>query len=379
MTDRYPKSLEETLLAFAQLLRFRGSILGPGDVAGAIEALSAVDLTDKEDFRLALRSNFSYSRRGQEIFDRCFEWYFSGGSLNANPGLDQSKVHRESLPQPKEGLSLLSWNRGKDLAGESGQMSYSPLETVLKKDFGGVDEGEMRRLEPVVKALVRRLATRVSRRKIPSRRGRRPDLRRSLRRSLGSGGELFQLLYKERRLEKTHLVFVLDVSGSMELYSRFLFHLAYLFATCRVAGRVETFAFSTELYRLTGALRRRGIRQALRELRLSMPRRRGGTRIGFCLRSLLDRHGEYLGPKTTVAILSDGWDTGELDVLRDAMSKLRRSAKRILWLNPLAGSAGYEPTVAGMKVVLPYVDVFAPAHNLESLRELDRYLGVARR
>ena len=379
MTDPCPGSLTETLLAFAQLLRSRGSILGPGDVAGGIEALSAVDLTDKEDFRLALRSNFSYSRRGQEIFDPCFEWYFSGGSLNADPGLDQSKVHRDPLPQPKEGLSLLSWNKGKDREGESGKMSYSPLEAVLQKDFGRVDEEEMRRLEPVVKGLVRRLATRISRRKIPGRRGRIPDLRRSLRRSLGSGGELFQLLYKERRLDKTHVVFVLDVSGSMELYGRFLFHLAYLFATCGVPGRVETFAFSTELYRLTGALRRRGVRQALRELRLSMPRRSGGTRIGFCLKSLLDRHEEYLGPKTTVLILSDGWDTGELDVLRDAMSELRQRAKRILWLNPLAGSPGYEPSAAGMEVVLPYLDVLAPAHNLESLRDLDRYLGVTRR
>ena len=257
-------------------------------------------------------------------------------------------------------------------------MSYSPLETLLKKDFGQVDEEEMRRLEPLVKSLVRRLATRISRRRMASPRGRVPNLRRSLRRNLGSGGELFQLLYKQRRREKANLVLVVDVSGSMELYGRFLFHLAYLFTTCGKRGRVETFAFSTELYRLSGVLRRRGVRQALRELRLSLPRR-GGTRIGSCLETLLDRHRECLGPKTTVVILSDGWDTGELDVLRKAMAGLKQRTDRILWLNPLAGSPGYEPSAAGMKIVLPFLDVFAPAHNLESLRELDRYLAVTRR
>ena len=116
-------------------------------------------------------------------------------------------------------------------------MSYSPLETLLKKDFGQVDEEEMRRLEPLLKSLVRRLATRLSRRRMASRQGRVPNLRRSLRRNLGSGGELFQLLYKQRRREKADLVLVLDVSGSMELYGRFLFHLAYLFSTSGRRGR----------------------------------------------------------------------------------------------------------------------------------------------
>ncbi len=381
MLDPYSGTLEEILLGFARLLRSQGLILGPGDVAGGIEALSVVDLTDREDFRLALRSAFSKSQPGQEIFDRCFQWYFRGGLLDSGPGSDQFQepVFREPPPQSKQGLSLLSWNRGRDPERETGLLSYSPLEALLQKDFGRLDEDEMRRLEPVIRALMRRLATRVSRRRMPNRQGRKPDLRRSLRRNLGSGGELLDLLYKRRRQEKIRLLLVLDVSGSMELYSRFLFHFAYLFATCEIRGSVETFAFSTELYRLTGALRSRGVRQVLREVQLSMPGRHAGTRIGFCLKSLLDRHKECLDPKTVIVILSDGWDTGELDVLREAMSGLKRSAERILWLNPLAGSPGYEPTASGMKAVLPYLDVFAPLHNLESLQELDRYLAVRQR
>ncbi len=381
MTDPSSGTLEESLLGFARLLRYQGFVLGAGDVAGGVEALSAVDPTDKEDFRLALRSAFCKSQWGQEIFDRCFKWYFRGGPLDSGPGSDPSQepVPKEPLPPAKQGLSLLSWNRERDIEGESELLSYSPHEALLQKDFGRLDEDEMRRLEPLVKALVRRLATRVSRRRMPDRRGRIPDLRRSLRRNLGSGGELLHLLYKRRRLEKIRLALVLDVSGSMELYSRFLFNFAYLFTTCGIRGRVETFAFSTELYRLTGALRYRGVRQALREIQGSMPRRHGGTRIGFCLKSLLDRHKECLDPKTVIIILSDGWDTGELDVLREAMSGLKQSVKRIVWLNPLAGSPGYEPSVAGMKAVLPYLDVFAPAHNLESLQELERYLTARQR
>ncbi len=381
MIDPCSGTLEDNLLSFARLLRSQGFTLGPGDVAGGIEALSAVDLTDKEDFRLALRSAFSKSQRGQEIFDQCFKWYFRGGPLDSGADSDhfQEPVSNEPLLQPNQGLSLLSWNRGRDPDGETELLSYSPLEALLQKDFGRFDEEEMRLLEPAVKSLVRRIATRVSRRSKPKRRGRIPDLRRSLRRNFGSGGELLHLLYKRRRLKKMNLVLVLDVSGSMELYSRFLFHFAYLLATSGIRGKVETFAFSTELYRLTGALRNRGVREALREVQVSMPGRHGGTRIGFCLKSLLDRHRESLDPKTAIVILSDGWDTGELDVLREAMSGLKRSAGQILWLNPLAGSPGYEPTASGMKTVLPYLDVFVPLHNLQSLQELERYLAVRQR
>ena len=376
-----PGTLEENLLSFARRLRSSGLLLGPGDVAGGIEALASVDLTDREDFRLALRATFSHGRRELEIFDRCFEWTFRNGLLNPRRRLDADRSHTpgEGLPEPKEGFSLVSWDRSEEVVGESRLMSYSPAEAVYKKGFGRFDEKEMRRLKPVVRALARTLATRVSRRKSQSRRGELLDLRRSLRRNLGSGGELFRLLHKKRRREKTELLLILDVSGSMEFYSRFLLHFVYLLTSSPSPGRIEVFAFSTELYRLTGALRNRGIRDVLKQVQLSMPGRHGGTRIGSCLESLFERFGGYVTAKTTVVVLSDGWDTGNLDVLQRTMFRLKQRARNILWLNPLAGNPGYEPSTAGMKIVLPYVDVFAPAHNLESLRDLGRYLAARKR
>jgi uncharacterized protein with von Willebrand factor type A (vWA) domain len=198
------------------------------------------------------------------------------------------------------------------------------------------------------------------------------DLRRSMRANL-MRGEIIELRRRERRRRKVRLVLLCDVSGSMDLYSRFL--LQFLFALQNVFGRVETFTFATRLTRVTDHLRGASYRHALKRL-ADVRDFSGGTRIGDSLAEFNRSWGHLVNRRTIVIVLSDGWDTGEPDVLAAEMLAIKRKAGRMIWLNPLLGNPSYEPLTRGMAAALPLVDRFAAAHNLASLRDLAGHLTL---
>src|SRR5206468_1337633 len=172
-------------------------------------------------------------------------------------------------------------------------------------------------------------------------------------------------------LRRTKLVALCDVSGSMDLYSRFL--LQFLYALQHAFARVETFAFSTRLVRITGALTRDEYRSALDALKRTETGWSGGTRIGESVAAFVAGWPRLIDRRSVVIVLSDGWDTGEPEVLAHAMRSIQRRAGRVVWLNPLLGSPSYKPLTLGMQAALPHVDVFAPVHNLASLEALGRF------
>jgi uncharacterized protein with von Willebrand factor type A (vWA) domain len=198
------------------------------------------------------------------------------------------------------------------------------------------------------------------------------DLRRTLRRSMQSGGEPIELWRRDRKPRKTRIVALCDVSGSMDLYSRFL--LQFLYALQGSVARVESFVFSTSLRRTTEALREHSFGHALKALSAEAHDWSGGTRIGECLATFNADFERLLDGRTVFVILSDGWDTGDPALLSEAMETIRGRCRRLIWLNPLLGSPGYEPLTEGMLAALPHVSVFASAHNLASLRALERHL-----
>jgi uncharacterized protein with von Willebrand factor type A (vWA) domain len=201
----------------------------------------------------------------------------------------------------------------------------------------------------------------------------RVDLRRSIRRSIMHGGEPIALAYKGRKLRKNRLVIFLDISGSMNLYSLFLVRFAY--ALQARFQRVRTFLFSTNVVEISDLLHTRNLSEALRRLSQRAAGWSGGTRIGESLLQFNQLYGRKLLSRDTVfLILSDGWDTGEPELLVAQLRTARHCVQKILWLNPLLGLRDYQPVTRGMAAALPYVDVFAPAHNLESLLALERYL-----
>ena len=224
-------------------------------------------------------------------------------------------------------------------------------------------------MERLLTQVVRRLATRRTRKLVPSQRGPVVDLRRSFRRSLVRGGELIDLARRERAVELPHLVVLCDTSGSMDPYSRFL--LTFVLSLGKVARRTETFAFNTSLTRLTPWITAGNVAATLRRFARNVEDWSGGTRIGKCLADFAENHlRRTVSADTSILIFSDGLDRGGTDELETALLAIRRRARRVIWLNPLMGDPRYRPEARGMKTALPYIDDLVPAHNLESLEAL---------
>jgi len=201
------------------------------------------------------------------------------------------------------------------------------------------------------------------------------DMRRTMRRNLKYGGTVIELARKQPKIKKTRLILLCDVSRSMDVYSRFL--LQFVYALQRVLGRVESFVFSTQLTRVTSYFRTSDIFVAVERVSKEVPDWSGGTQIGRSLETFNERFASTLvDGRTIVIILSDGLDTGDREPIGRAVQALQQRARRVIWLNPLLGNPGYEPLARGMISALPYVDVFAPAHNLASLQNLGKHLEL---
>ena len=376
-------ALSANVVGFSRHLRNCGVTVGPAEAAQALAALSYVDVGDEEQFRFALRVCLAKSVKEQQLFDATFEAYWRvwdrAGELNRpTPDPDAgNKARATALPVQLTLREWLNTGAGTDPEEEEETAGYSPMEVLTHRDFAGLQPDELDDMERVVEELARALARRLSRRRRLGRRG--PiDIRRTLRRNLRRGGELMDLAFRSRRQQKLKLVVLCDVSRSMDLYSRFLLQFLYAFASAY--RRLEVFGFSTSIRRLTTTLRAGEWRRVLDGLSRDMPEWSGGTRIGASFADFAENWSESLvDRRTAVIILSDGWDTGDAEVLERAMARIRRRAFAVLWLNPLMGNPDFRPETEGMRAALPYLDLLAPAHNAAALRDLAASLGRLQR
>ena len=382
-----PRDLMTATLRFGQVLRAAGLGVTVSEVMDAVRALEAVDLMDRAEVYLALRAVLRARVEETPAFDRCFEafWRFHAEEGQGLEGLvaatPTAKPEDEELPgsmsvatqDTQAQLALEAWEEDGADEGEPLEVpGVSDRDVLMDQDFSTFPAEDLDEVARLTVLIARRLARRVSRRRRPTRRAGVMDFRRTMRANMMKS-EIIELRRRERRRRKVRLVLLCDVSGSMDLYSRFL--LQFLYALQNVFGRVETFTFATRLTRVTELLKGPSYRLALRRL-TDVRDFSGGTRIGESLqefnrswRRLVDRH-------TIVLVLSDGWDTGEPDLLASEMLTLKRLAGRVVWLNPLLGNPSYEPLTRGMAAALPLVDHFAAAHNLASLRDLASHLTL---
>lgn len=377
--DRGPSDLVLNLLRFCRALRHRGVPVTPAEAVDAARALSAIDVTSQRELYLGLRAVLVGRVEDYPLYDELFttHWRDAGAADPAStpPGL-RAEGPRQALPPGRQSAAALALDRwGGAAAGDEepvGVPVVGDQESLAEKDFSTFGAQELDEITRVATRLARRLASRPSRRWRPVRRGGRVHPRRTARQAFRTGGEVVELSHRRRKLRKTKLVLLCDVSGSMDLYSRFL--LQFLFALQNRFSRVETFVFSTRLDRVTEQLRGGSYRQALHRLSREVHGWSGGTRIGESLAAFVDGWPRLVDRRTVVVVLSDGWDTGEPAVLAGALGAIHRRAGKLIWLNPLLGSPEYQPLTRGMQAALPHVDVFAPAHNLASLRGLVRHL-----
>jgi len=364
------------LAGFARLLHDAGLQAGPRRLTDAARALALVDLTREDDFRETLRTSFVARREENPLFDAAFDIYWAP----PDPRITTGDVvgRRRSLPLAPERaqawLQVLGANRTVQREQETPATSsgYSSEELLRRKDFEQMTYEESEQVRRLLQQAPWRIAERRTRRLRPSTRGP-VDLRRTARDSIRSSGELVRLLHRRPRLRRRTLVLLCDVSGSMERYTRPL--LIFCHAIARRED-VETFVFSTRLTRITRLLRRRDLDRALEDVSRQVHDISGGTRIGEAIYEFNRRWARrVLGHGAIVIVVSDGWDRGDPALLRHELARLRRTAHRLIWLNPLKGTAGYEPITRGMAAALPLVDDFLAAHNVEALDELGRLLG----
>jgi uncharacterized protein with von Willebrand factor type A (vWA) domain len=377
------RDLASATIRFGALLRAHGLPVTLVQITTAVRTLEHVDLGDREELQLAMRAVFVTRPEELVTFDRCFEafWQATLAPEQGLPGLLAPPVPDLAPPatlrntsQKRETLDLDAWGDEPDAdSGEPlGVPGLSDREAVVAQDFSTFSPDQLDEVYRLTLQIARRLARRLSRRRRPMARRGRVDLRRTLRANL-SRGDLIELKYRRRKLRKARLVLLCDVSGSMDLYSRFL--LQFLFAMQNVFKRVETFTFSTRLTRVSEHLRGRSYRQVLRRLR-EVQDWSAGTRIGESIAQFNREWSHMVDRYTIVIVLSDGWDTGEPELLARELLRIKRRAGRLIWLNPLLGNAAYEPLTRGMAAALPLLDHFAAAHNLAALRELAHHLTL---
>lgn len=362
------------LVLFARELRRLGVAVGMKEEIDGVEALTLIDLLDREEVEIGLRSAFRIRPDDRAQFDALFaEWWVGKGVprklIETDKPAQPSSTARESSGSRESRDPVLQDAGTEELRSGEGNPGYSDRVLLRRKPFDEYDGDDLKAMIVLMRRLKLRLATRRSRRLVATRGRGVVDLRRSLRRATETGGDLVRLAWRKRPVEEPRLVLLCDTSGSMDSYTRFL--LSFVLSLTRVTRKAEAFAFNTELTRLTELLSGGDVLRILGRLAERVPDWSGGTRIGGCLADFVGRFQRTLvDTRTVVIILSDGLDCGEPEELARAMRSIQRAARRVIWLNPLMGDSRYRPLARGMAAALPYVDHFETAHNLESLERI---------
>jgi uncharacterized protein with von Willebrand factor type A (vWA) domain len=360
-------------VAFARTLRRAGLDVAVGSVVGFVEGLGAVGVRRREAVYWAGRATLLSRPEDIAVYDRAFAAFWLRDAA-APTGAD---------PDPSVTLDLAFDNDQAEPSVETSERTAplftvrcSAREVLRHKDFAAYTSGEFDEARRLMADLRLSGALRRSRRLRPSRRrcGGRPDLRRTVRRALRSGGEPLRRAFVEPADRPRRVVLLCDVSGSMQAYTRAL--LRFLHSAVVAGGRVEAFALGTRLTRLTRELSSHDPDAALAAAGWAVPDWSGGTRLGAGLRAFNDRWGvRGMARGAVVVVFSDGWDRGDPDELASEIARLRRVAHRIVWVNPLKASPGYAPLARGMAAALPYVDELVEGHSLSALEALTRVVA----
>lgn len=371
------RSMMGQVVAFSRSLHRAGVEVNSGNLLDLCQSFQFVDVSDRRDFYAAARATLVSRYDDLETFDRVFLAFWDMPvhtpevELSEEEGEDPNLDLLDELNERVETV-----DRGEEDAngeGESEEVGYSPDEALMQKDLAAMSDKEIEQARRVIAEIVNIIANRRSRRRVPEKRGAEIDFRRTWRRNAVYGRDGVELAMRRRRIKKAKLMLLCDVSGSMDCYSQFL--IQFIYALKREIRDVEVGVFSTRMTPISRLLKTKGVEESLEEVSETVHDWAGGTDIGRCLREFNDRFArDMLKSKTVMIVVSDGWDRGDAGLMRLEMERLRRRVHKLVWLNPLLGSPGYQPLCLGMKTALPYLDYFLPAHNLESLIQLAKTL-----
>ncbi|HYN49090.1 MAG TPA: VWA domain-containing protein [Candidatus Nanopelagicales bacterium] len=383
---------------FTRALRSAGV---PTDLGGALDfarALTLVDIGDRTQVHAAGSTIFCRRHADLLVYDVVFDQFWRRHVARIAPLAPTEGARRERAKEPNGAAAPESTaerrserHRGRSEQAEPSSegeddreigegrvvspRAFSTAEAFSHREFDRMSTSELRDAERLIDLLRPRLETRLTRRYEHHPHGRRLAPRAMFRRNLATGGDMVDWVWRRRVRRPRTIVVLCDVSGSMERHARLLLRFAQ--ALTRTSGvRTESFVFGTRLTRITHELRGRDPDLAIRRVTETVTDWSGGTRIGESLRTFNLRWARrVLRSSGVVIVVSDGWDRGDPSLVGLETARLQRNCHRLIWLNPLAGSDGYEPLAAGMAAAYPSVDDFLPIHNLASLERLGEVLG----
>lgn len=371
-TLSHQTEISANVVLLCRFLRKKSFNLSAIEEADALKAISFLPIHSENYFKEALRSVLTKSQFEQEKFDEYyheFKQQLKKASDSKVKALPEEAKRPEKKTKEAQFEALKDWLNLTPSEAEKEVASFSTIEVLTKKDFLDLSEDEMRLMMRVLEKIARKLAHQKSRLRKKSKKKQQIDLKQTIRANMRKGGEIQQLVFSEKKNRKLKLVLLCDVSRSMDLYSRFFIHLIYAFQNAY--DKIATFVFSTALHQVSELLDNNEFDKAFEMISDRVPQWSGGTTIGSCLQDFVQYHAHsMLDKKTIVLLLSDGWDTGAPEVMKEAMKTMYKKSKKVIWLNPLAGSPSFSPEAIGMKTALPFIDALVSAHNLESLKQV---------
>lgn len=371
---------------FTRHLREHGIRAGMPETEMGLSALSMIDASNMKEVRLALKSICAVDAEGYKRFDELFDsfWQNSGRQRHDHKRTSERTPNSSSHTNLSELInSSHSDDSGAmdtpDNDNDDGEASASGEGRLIATKVTNKDKADMRdyilpedqeRAEEAARRIAAAIRYRRSRRRKAALRGTGLDLRRIFRKSISTGGEPLQLLRRKRPDRPIHLVTLLDVSGSMQLYARVF--LGFIKGLMGADQRTDAFVFHTSLMCVSDALRDNDTLRAVNRLSMMAQGFGGGTKIGKSIESFNSQYASRMVTRRTVVIImSDGYDTGPSERVGKALAKLKKRGCKIIWLNPLLGWKDYEPVAASMAASLPYIDFFAPCNTLDSLRAIE--------
>jgi uncharacterized protein len=386
--DPLRDAILKRITAFARLLRNHDFIVGLRESTDAAKLAAEIGIERPATLRSAFKALFCSRASDWKAFDALFESHWLGKGMKrmikvagAAPGSTRPSVSSPAATGDQNAVSEL----GEVSAGNSENEAQegttfknegaSRSELNAKTDFRRIaDPAELEKAHAAAERLAKIMRARLTRRERARLKGRRIDLRATIRRNVATGGVPIHLRFRQRKEKPLRLVMLLDASGSMQLYTAVF--IRFIHGVIDHFHEAEAFVFHTRLAHISAAMKEKNATRALERMSLMSQGIGGGTRIGDCLATFNQWHAKrVINSRSCVMIMSDGYDTGDPEILARELRRLRRRCHRIVWLNPMIGWDGYRPEARAMQFAMPFLDLFAPAHNLESLANLEPYLA----
>ena len=376
--------LHNAITVFGRFLRQAGWHVGTGEIMSAIEASSKIDPSNRYDFRDSLKACFITNHKMIPLFDQLFDLYWRNPDKIENVADILRRLHRPrsndaGSPTVKDQVKELYSKRVEgfkdkkdDKEVEEGEFDvflYSPQEILREKRFDAYTAEEYDEAKKFISRWTLEFGERKLRRLEKGRSPYRLNIRDTIRKNIFPTQDFIQLDWKDRKTKQRPLVVLTDISGSMDHYSRILLH--FIYTVHSVNKWVEAFTFGTRLSRITHYLRKKDANDSLELINGSVKDWSGGTKIGETLETFNRIWARrVLSGGAIVLVISDGWDTGNIELLGKETDRLHRSCHRLVWLNPNLGYEDFKPLTQGLQAILPHVDDFLPIHNLNSLIDL---------